>query len=104
MLVLERDDFDGDAAVTKRIYRVNLRRTDRSGQLAKTLVVDLLKLDNPDRHRRRRRLGHRRPVQLRLQSVETLVPLPDGRLADRQRQQLPRQRGPPPGHARTTPR
>ena len=48
LLVLERDDFEGgDAAVTKRVYRVDLDRTDRSGMLAKTLVVDLLKLDNP---------------------------------------------------------
>ena len=47
LLVLERDDFDGDAAVTKRVYQVDLDRTDGSGQLAKKLLVDLLKLDNP---------------------------------------------------------
>jgi glycerophosphoryl diester phosphodiesterase len=49
LLVLERDDFGGEAAVSKRIYRIDLDRTDRSGMLAKTLVVDLLKLDNPGR-------------------------------------------------------
>lgn len=46
MLVLERDDFDGETAFSKCVYRVDLRRTDRSGMLAKTLLVDLLKLDN----------------------------------------------------------
>jgi glycerophosphoryl diester phosphodiesterase len=49
LLVLERDDFGGEAAVSKRVYRIDLDRTDRSGMLAKTLVVDLLKLDNPGR-------------------------------------------------------
>ena len=52
LLVLERDDFDGEAAVSKRVYRIDLDRTDRSGMLAKTLVVDLLKLDNPSAPRR----------------------------------------------------
>ena len=59
LLVLERDDFDGEAAVSKRVYRINLDRNDRSGMLAKTLVVDLLKLDNPAQARQRRRLGNR---------------------------------------------
>ena len=39
------------------------------------------------------------PFSFGLRSVETLVPLPDGRPPDRQRQQLSRQRGPTAGHA-----
>jgi len=80
MLVLERDDFDGDASVTKRVYTVDLRRTDRSGQLAKTLTVDLLKLDNPKKIGAGDGWGTGNPFQFGFQSVETLVPLPDGRL------------------------
>ncbi len=80
LLVLERDDFDGDAAITKRVYRVNLGRTDRSNMLAKTLVVDLLKLDNPRAIGADGGWGTGDPFSFGLQSVETLVPLDDGRL------------------------
>ena len=80
MLVLERDDFDGDAAVTKRIYRVDLRRTDRSDTLAKALQVDLLKLDNPGKVGEGDGWGTGDPFSFGLRSVETLVPLPDGRI------------------------
>jgi glycerophosphoryl diester phosphodiesterase len=80
MLVLERDDFDGDAAVTKRIYRVDLRRTDRSDTLAKALQVDLLKLDNPGKVGEGGGWGTGDPFSFGLRSVETLVPLPDGRI------------------------
>jgi glycerophosphoryl diester phosphodiesterase len=80
LLVLERDDFDGDAAVSKRVYRVHLDRTDRSGMLAKTLVVDLLKLDNPARLGDGDGWGTGDPFSFGLQSVETLVPLPNGNL------------------------
>ncbi len=45
--MLERDNFDGAAAVTKRVYGIDLRRTDADGYVEKTLVVDLLKLANP---------------------------------------------------------
>ncbi len=80
LLVLERDDFDGDTAVTKRVYRVKLGRTDRSAMLAKTLVVDLLKLDNPRAVGAGGGWGTGDPFSFGFQSVETLVPLPDGRL------------------------
>ena len=80
LLVLERDDFDGDAAVTKRVYRVNLGRTDGSNMLAKTLVVDLLKLANPRAIGADGGWGTGDPFCFGFQSVETLVPLDDGRL------------------------
>jgi len=44
LLVLERDEGQGDQARVKRIYRVDLRRTDDDGFLAKTLVCDLLRI------------------------------------------------------------
>jgi glycerophosphoryl diester phosphodiesterase len=80
LLVLERDDFGGEAAVSKRVYRIDLDRTDRSGMLAKTLVVDLLKLDNPGRLGAGDGWGTGDPFSFGLRSVETLVSLPSGNL------------------------
>ena len=48
--------------------------------LAKTLVVDLLKLDNPDGLGAGDGWGTGDPFSFGLQSVETLVPLPNGNL------------------------
>ena len=80
LLVLERDDEGGEAAVSKRVYRIDLDRTDRSGTLAKTLVVDLLKLDNPGRLGEGAGWGTGDPFSFGLRSVETLVSLPNGNL------------------------
>lgn len=80
LLVLERDDFDGDAAVTKRVYRVDLGRNDGTGQLAKHLVVDLLKINNPAGIGAGGGWGTGNPFSFGFQSVETLVPLANGRL------------------------
>ena len=80
LLILERDDFDGDTAVTKRVYRVDLHRRDRAGGLAKHLVVDLLKIDNPAKIGEGDGWGTGDPFSFGFQSVETLVPLPNGRL------------------------
>ncbi|WP_114423374.1 esterase-like activity of phytase family protein [Nocardioides houyundeii] len=48
MLLIERDNLDGPAAVTKRLYEIDLRRTDAEGFVEKELVVDLLGIANPD--------------------------------------------------------
>lgn len=80
LLVLERDALSGEAAVGKRVYRVDLSRTDRSGMLAKTLVVDLLKLDNPDRLADGDGWGTGDPFSFGLPAVGALVALPDGHL------------------------
>jgi hypothetical protein len=47
LLVIERDNNQGDAATFKRIYLVDRRDRDRDGVLDKTLVADLLDLANP---------------------------------------------------------
>lgn len=47
MLLIERDDFEGDQSVTKRVYEIDLSRTDRDGFVRKELVVDALRIDNP---------------------------------------------------------
>ncbi len=46
-LVIERDGLQGDAAVFKRIYRIDLRDRDRDGNADKTLVADLLDIADP---------------------------------------------------------
>jgi glycerophosphoryl diester phosphodiesterase len=80
LLVLERDNFDGAAAVTKRVYRVELGRNDRSTSLAKSLVVDLLALDNPGGIGEDDGWGTGDPFSFGFVSVETIVPLGNGKL------------------------
>ncbi len=80
LAVLERDDFDGASAVTKRVYQVKLGRTDGTGQLAKSLTVDLLSIANPDRIGEGAGWGTGAEFSFGFQSVETLVPLSGGRL------------------------
>lgn len=46
-VLIERDDFQGVEARQKKIYLVDLRRTDASGALVKTLVLDLLNIEDP---------------------------------------------------------
>ena len=48
MVLIERDDFQGPASVTKRLYEIDLRRTDGDGFVGKQLVADLLRIANPD--------------------------------------------------------
>ena len=46
-LVIERDSFEGDAAVFKKIYLVDLDEVDQDGFLVKKEVADLLHLKDP---------------------------------------------------------
>ena len=63
LLVLERDPGEGRAAAIKRVYRVTPGRLDETGYLLKTLVCDLLALDDERGLTHRERgtvgLGHR---------------------------------------------
>jgi glycerophosphoryl diester phosphodiesterase len=47
LVVIERDLGSGVAARFRRIYRVDLRRTDRAGFLVKTQLVDLTRIPDP---------------------------------------------------------
>jgi len=44
LLIIERDEDEGTAAKIKRIYQIELGRTDAAGFLLKTLVCDLLNI------------------------------------------------------------
>ncbi|GAA3158592.1 esterase-like activity of phytase family protein [Planomonospora alba] len=67
-LVIERDNLQGDAAKTKKIYLIDLRRKD----LGKTLVADLLDLANP-----RRLGGFGETFRFPFQTIEDVVILDD---------------------------
>jgi len=82
MVVIERDDFDGPAAVTKRLYEIDLRRTEAGGFLRKELVVDLLGIANPAGIGTKSSAGAYgvgNPFSFPFQSVESVVRLRNGR-------------------------
>jgi hypothetical protein len=45
-VVIERDEFEGDAAKAKRVYSIDLDRPSNGKPLAKKLVIDLLAIGN----------------------------------------------------------
>ena len=80
LLLVERDDFEGDQSVTKRVYEVDLRRTDAAGYLEKTLVLDALRIANPDGIGAGDGYGTGEVFSLPVQSFETVVQLRNGDL------------------------
>jgi glycerophosphoryl diester phosphodiesterase len=80
MLVVERDDFDGPAAVIKRVYEIDLARTDQEGFVRKSLVLDALAVQNPDLIGAGTGYGTGREWSLPVQSFEYVVPLQGDRL------------------------
>jgi len=46
-LIIERDSAEGNSARIKRVYRVDFESVDSDGFLTKTLVADLLEIDDP---------------------------------------------------------
>src|SRR6478735_1641816 len=79
LLLVERDDFDGPAAVTKRVYQIDLGRTDRDGYVEKGLLFDALGVSNPDLIGAGTGYGTGEQWSLPVQSFETIVRLRDGR-------------------------
>ena len=80
MLVIERDDFDGPSSVIKRVYEIDLRRSDSEGYVEKTLVLDALRVANPDGIDSGTGYGTGDPWSLPVQSFETVVGLGRDRL------------------------
>ncbi len=81
LVVLERDNFDGPQAVIKRVYTVELNHKEQ-GFARKRLVVDLLKIANPQRIGTAASpgaYGVGSTFSFAFQSTETVVPLSGGR-------------------------
>ncbi len=82
-VLIERDDAQGATARQKKIYEIDLRRTDADGTLVKRLVLDLLTIADPDGISAPPRLGEfgaGDPFSFPLQSVESLEVLGGERL------------------------
>jgi hypothetical protein len=72
-LVIERDNFEGAAAMFKKIYVVDLDDVDGDGFLVKHEVADLLKISDPHD------VGGFGPIfRFPFQTIESVIPL-DGR-------------------------
>jgi hypothetical protein len=79
-LLIERDDEQGATARQKKIYLIDVRRTDAKGYLVKELVVDLLTIRDPhgvSLPARPGEFGVGDPFAFPLQSVEALEYLGD---------------------------
>ncbi|WP_309064929.1 esterase-like activity of phytase family protein [Microbacterium sp.] len=80
LLVVERDDFEGDQSVTKRIYAIDLKSIDADGYVEKKLVLDALRIANPDGLSAGNGYGTGEVWSLPVQSLETVVQLKNGDL------------------------
>lgn len=78
MLLLERDNFGGPQAVTKRIVEVDLGRTEPGGHLVAEPVLDLLDIANPSGIGEGDGYGTGDPFSFPFVSDETVVQLRDG--------------------------
>lgn len=82
-VLIERDDFQGAEALQKKIYLIDLRRTDAAGFVEKRLVLDLLRIADPggiSLPARPGEFGVGNPFSFPLQSVESLEVLGGERL------------------------
>jgi hypothetical protein len=82
-VLIERDDAQGAEARQKKVYLVDLRRIDAQGYLEKRLVLDLLRIGDPDGislPARPGEFGVGDPFSFPLQSVESLEVLGGHRL------------------------
>lgn len=78
--ILERDDFEGPASVTKRVYEIDLSERDRDGYVRKELVLDALRVENPRGIDAGEGYGLGDTYALPVQSFETVLRLRDGRI------------------------
>lgn len=80
-LAIERDDAQGAEALQKKIYLVDLRKTDADGYLKKTRILDLLRIADPfgvSLPARPGEFGVGRRFSFPLQSVESLEVMSTG--------------------------
>jgi glycerophosphoryl diester phosphodiesterase len=78
--VVERDDHEGPASVTKRVYEIDLSETDEDGYVRKELVLDALRVENPRGIDAGEGYGLGETYALPVQSFETVLRLRDGRI------------------------
>ena len=74
-MLIERDDFQGAEARQKKVYVIDLRRSDADGFLEKQLMLDLLRIRDPggvSLPARPGEFGVGDPFSFPLQSVESL--------------------------------
>ena len=82
-LVIERDNEQGEEAGFKKVYEVDLNREDSEGYLVKREVLDLLSIRDPYRISEPGRegdIGLGDPFSFPFQTIESILPLGDGRL------------------------
>ncbi len=77
---VERDNWDGEASVIKRVYEVDLRKVDAEGYVSKELVLDALGVANPLGIDAGEGYGLGETFALPVQSFETVLRLRDGRI------------------------
>lgn len=82
-LMIERDNEQGEEAGFKKVYEVDLNREDSEGYLVKREVLDLLSIRDPYRISEPGRegdIGIGDPFSFPFQTIESILPLGDGRL------------------------
>jgi glycerophosphoryl diester phosphodiesterase len=83
IMIIERDDLQGPQSVIKRLYKIDLQRTDDEGFVRKDLILDALRIANPDQigvAANPSAYGVADPFAFALQSFETALVLTDGRI------------------------
>ncbi len=82
-LVIERDNEQGEEAGFKKVYEVDLNREDSEGYLVKQEVLDLLSIRDPYRISepgRESDIGLGDPFSFPFQTIESILPLGNGKL------------------------
>jgi hypothetical protein len=93
-LVIERDNFEGTAALFKKIFLVDLNDTDADGFLIKREVADLLNIADPHN------LGRQgSPFRFAFQTIESVIPLSNRTLGVLDDNNYPFSQGRVPGQA-----
>ena len=83
LVVIERDNKSGREAQFKKIYLIDLRRTTEEGFLIKDEALDLLRVPDPELISLpgdEETIGLGNPFSFPFQTIESLLPLGDGRL------------------------